>query len=441
MATKIKVDYDRELLAGIELIEETGQAQAAEIAQSSNGKKTTAGFWRVEPASRTVRAAGTIFIVHTPDGNTFRQRWPKNGCTAETLKAFREAASRYRFDFDQAEKDRLARLREATRRQEAEAAERERALHEEQRGRQAAKAPATRRKKKKYTHEEIVNCDVSPSYAQALLDDPGDKSRRPRPLSESNIRRFVDIIEGNRWNPDFMYIDWFGQVINGRHRLTAIARGDKTVACKLIFGVDPDLFLVTDTARNRTGGDTLYVEKLAGIDGVRDWDRMASALRLLNSYKSGAPTQSWGHQRVDNDVLVGLAHQYPLIHTAMEMAVALHQGRKQGRARFQPSSAIVFCYLALEAWPDCGEKMDSFQVSTTLGTNVGETDPRKALYDLMLSQNSTKRGDVKINAIKQLALLLKMWNAYCTGRPVRTATWRTDESMPVPVTETEVMNA
>lgn len=425
----------------MELVEETGQAQAEQL-ETVYGKKPADGFWRITPELKSERGPGTTLFFTSPEGREFRQKFPVNGCSSTTIKLFRQSLARYGFDIDAERKEMAGRARDKRQRESDAVAEKEKRLHADL---AAAKPPVTvatvRKKKKVYPREEVSSADVNATYAQALLDEPGDGSIVPRPLSAVNLRRFATIIEGpDLWVPDYLYIDWFGFVVNGRHRLTAIASQDNTVACKFIWGVDPALYAICDSPKPRSGGDTLYSAELAPAGGT-DHSRMASALRMLHSYKIGSPSSSWSKDRVENRFYVELAHRYPMIIEAMEVAKVLYTaGRRLGRVSYSPSPAIVFAYLAHERWPDCGKTLDEFMLGVTLGENVAGDDPRKALYNLMGSrQNTKKRGpEAAIGRVKQLALLLKMWNAYCSADDVQVATWRDGEQMPLAITESDV---
>lgn len=434
-------NHNLEFLAILGLVDETGLVQAQELAERT-GQMPIEGFWRITP-SATERTPGTTIFIHPPVGKPFRQLYPKGKVTGDTVRILKLGLERFGFDIPAAQKERLDRVRDQTRREAEAAREREAALH----ARQAADRPAPmsppRRRRKKWPKEEIVNCDVGGLYALELLEEKGDGSLRARPLSPSNVKRFVGIIKDGFWVPDYMHVDWYGFVINGRHRLTAITEVDTVVPCKIIYGVDPAMFAVFDTPRIRTGGDTLVISEQSPPGSH---NQMSAALKLLVGYKSGAPMATWGRERIENEMMSGYANRYPKIYEAMEMAKSFHTGRKKGTARFLPSASIVFCYLALENWPECGLLMDQFMIGVTLGVDAGGhyphnsrdalRDPRKALYNLMVGAHT------KNNAVDQLALLLKTWNFFCTGRTTHDARWRTSgrasEQMPVAVTATQV---
>lgn len=432
-------DFDREFLGLVNLVEDHGKAQYEELAET-NGRKPRKGFWRVTPEAEQDRSPGTTFWFHTDDGSDFRQLFPRKGCSAATIKMLTNALERYGFDIAAVKKEAASRARKRAEAEQRAAAERERELHLAQ----AANKPTVqqvRKKKKAYPSQQLDEGDISPSYAESLLAEKGDGALIARPLSPTNVARFVGIIENDLWVPDYFYFDPYGFCINGRHRLTAITQAGKTVFCRMIWGAPQELFAICDSAKPRTGGETLFITGMAP-PGSQAHERMASALKMLHCYKSGAPWGSWGKAKVENNFHIALAQRYPLIIEAMERSKLLHPGRATGRASYAPSAATVFCYLAVERFPNCGELLDQFMLAVTLGNNLGGKDPRKALYNLMANrqQPGSKRGpEGNLHRIRQLALLLKMWNFWLSGKEADVATWRDGEQMPLAITEAEVV--
>lgn len=436
-----KKDYDGELNALIGLIEATGAAQAEDIGLET-GDVAKDGFWRVQPPIDQ-RPPGSTLEITNPDGGMFRFTITKRQATEDTVRVFTRQSERYGFDFDKARAEQKERALARQRRAAEDLAAREAALH----ARHAASAPVAapaRRKRKKWPKQEISNGDINPTVAQALLDDPGDGTLRPRLIYPSNVARFERIIRNGLWLPDFMHVDWFGFLLNGRHRLTALIQLGVTLECNIIYGVDPRLYASFDSPRPRSGADTLVITGAVpeGAHGQAH-KHMSAALKMIDCYKNNMPWGSWSKARVENDELPIFVERYPLIYPAMEMASVLYGGRRRvGQVKFRPSPSIVFCYLALERYPHCGPLMDAFLTGVVFGESIGNADPRRALYNLMHERTGEDSGGETIpGAIRQLALLLKAWRQFCTGYSYKRGIgirWAKGERMPQPVTEAEV---
>lgn len=398
--------------------------------------------WKVEPGI-TGRQRGAVVHITTPDGETFRSQIPSVRVTEQTLKTLTQQLARYGFDIAAARSAQIDRAKRAQAELAAAQAKRERDRNLALAAGRPEPEAAPRKPKKKYPTLEVSLADVDAFYAMAMLEETGDGSNQKRLLTPDNVQRFVKIIEAGLWIPDVMCVDWYGYVINGRHRLQAIFETEATVPCIILWGCDPRMFTVFDTPKVRTAGDTLYAKGLAGAEGINA-NHMGSALRMVHSCKQIRGLElteippNWSRRRVENTEILMLVDLYPGIYKAMESAKVLHAtGRKLGVARFSPSPAITFCYLAHERWPECEDALDQFMVGATLGLNMGASDPRKALYNLMLNAMASKT--TKIPPIMQLALLIKQWNWWLTGRKNKQgAQWRASDGLPVPITGEEV---
>lgn len=401
--------------------------------------------WKVAPDVTGRKKGATVFIT-TPGGQTFRSQIPSARITDQTIQVLNQQLARNHFDIAAARAARTDRMRRAQQESAAVQAKAERARNEALAANRPVPDQAPRRPKKIYPNLSVQSIDVGDLYALELLEAVGDGSSQKRPLSPDNVQRFIDIIRDGLWIPDVICIDWFGYVINGRHRLAAIIEAGITVPCIILWGCDPRMFAVFDTPKVRSGGDTLYAKGLAGADGVNQ-NRMAAALRMLHGYKrprllvvdEEATFKTWSRKRVENTELLALVGLYPGIYTALESAKVLcASGRKDGQAVFMPAPSVTFCYLARERWPECGPALDEFMIAVTLGLKVGPGDPRKGLYNLMVAASASK--NTRIPAVKQLALLCKQWNWWLTGRKMKQGVqWRpADEGMPVCVTGEEV---
>lgn len=442
-------DFERELENLFGTVEAEGAAQAEEIGLDT-GQVARQGFWRIDTPV-TGRSPGKTLTFTNPDEKTFRFTIPKNGCTADTLRIFTRQAERFGFDFELARNMQKARDRDRATRLAEEAAARELALHQQQQ-RVAADKPAApaRKKRKKWPREEINDCDVNASYAQSLLDDPGDGTLKARPIYRSNVNRFKRKIKNKTWRPHYTHVDWFGFVLNGRHRFTAVVElaeefddPDFSVPFKIIFGVDPALYPTFDTDLTRSPADTLVIGGHNPAEGGGQAHKhMAAALKIIHFYKESVPWGSWSKIRLENEEVLLHVDRYPLIYQAMEMATRLYLGKRRiGQVKFRPTAAIVFCYLVLERYPECWALMEEFINGVTLGEHPGG-DPRRALYNLMRERTSEEAGGETLpGTVKQLALLLKAWKQYCTGYRYRSGgaiSWRKGERLPMAITASEV---
>ena len=108
-------------------------------------------------------------------------------------------------------------------------------------------------KKVVYSKETIKMEVMSPERAARLLK----KNINNRPISNAAVKKFKHIIENDMWERvgDCITIDKYGNLLNGQHRLTAIAEGKKSVLVDIKYGVDPNVRFCQNTGRTTTLSD------------------------------------------------------------------------------------------------------------------------------------------------------------------------------------------
>lgn len=372
--------------------------------------------WTAEPGEDE-RVPGTTITIKTGSGQTLRSRMPAK-VSDQTVTTLRNQLTRAGFDERVAKKIQRDLHRRANEKEEAELAAKEQATKAAIKPRRGDKPRATG-PKKKYPELRAQLVLVSPSYAQALMDDPGQRTHW-RDLSPDNVSRFETMIEDDEMLPTVIQIDWFGFVGNGRHRLQALINVGRDVVLTLLWGVDPALYDVEDTPKVRTAGDSL---KSAGLipDDLKK-DDIARALRALKQYKDGELPTSGGHKRVENRVVTKFAEEFPGINDAARIAVDLFSsGGTPGKVRFKRTPAIVFVYLALEALPGCEAKLKEFIDGVTIMDNVKARsgDPRAAGHFFMNSVREGEKGGNPLTNPQQLSLLTVLWNAFVKGTSLK----------------------
>lgn len=83
---------------------------------------------------------------------------------------------------------------------------------------------------------------------------------------------------------------------DGQNRLAACIRANTSFDTHVIFGIDPRAFAVMDTGANRSHSDIL------GIMGVKNAEKVSSAIRLIKAFQSGK-TSTQNASKLTNDEL------------------------------------------------------------------------------------------------------------------------------------------
>lgn len=107
---------------------------------------------------------------------------------------------------------------------------------------------------------------MTPDHAKKLLET-NTINRKLRP---GWVNYLVDQIHTGQWylNTDAIGVSASGKLVNGQHRLSAIAQSGRAVPVLLATGIPDDAFLITDTGIKRSTADILGISPLLSSDAT-----------------------------------------------------------------------------------------------------------------------------------------------------------------------------
>lgn len=243
---------------------------------------------------------------------------------------------------------------------------------------------------------------VTPEMAKEWLQ----LNRLNRPLKRRLVERYArDMARGNwRVNGEPVIFSKSGVLLNGQHRLTAIAEGSVTVALTIVRGVDESTFNTFDSGGGRTTSDVL------GVLGERNQSTLTAALRNLWCYREGKAFNS----PVSTLTLLDLLEQEP----ELRESVAWVCGRRWEK-HLAPQGVLSFCHhLFQELDPN---KAEQFFEQLHTGTMLAKGDPvltlRRRLFE----------AEGRLEKAEVIAFVLRAWNAHVQGTKLQVLRLPTDE--------------
>ncbi|MFD7690086.1 hypothetical protein [Streptomyces sp. NPDC059781] len=241
-----------------------------------------------------------------------------------------------------------------------------------------------------------------------------------RPLSKAAVQQLAGRIQRGEWQLTHQGIafDEDGVLIDGQHRLAAIAKAGIAVPLTVTHGVPRTAFTVMDTGRKRTGRDAL------ALAGEANATHLAAALRGLHLYLN-APNAAWsgGSSVTSNDQLLSLLEKHPGVRDALHRGLALNRG-----CRITTTAATIGWYVTTEARPDIDQTPWLDGVVT--GANLEAGDPRLTLRNTMLSLAAGRTHRRRDDSREHLLYYLKSWNAWVEGRSMKLLRRSPNETMP-----------
>lgn len=262
---------------------------------------------------------------------------------------------------------------------------------------------------------DAVRIILTPEIALEMLE----ANRLNRPLQQGLVNRIADQIRRGLWkyNGDTIKISDTFDVLDGQHRLWAVAEAKRAVETLVVFGISREAFDTIDTIRKyRNASDTVALE---GV--VRHRATVATALTWLMRYERGVlETYKAPANRVENADVKHALRNNPNIVAAAERAAPLQ--------RIVPRGLATFFYYVLSSQ------------NTALAEEMVEilTDPSRTplnhpyyLLRSYLTSAATRR-----DAVRTIALMIKTSNAVYRGAkltalPIYSPQGRNPERFPV----------
>lgn len=272
---------------------------------------------------------------------------------------------------------------------------------------------------------------MTPDKARKLLQ--ASEHFANRTIIRRRVERLVHAIETGQWivTHQPVAVTTQGVLLDGQHRLTAIAEAGIPVEIMVARDVDPSTFGVIDTGAVRTIGDAL---KIAGYTAT---NHRAAIVRTRLTYDAvvGSSARDWSRHHAEvttKDVLDYLEEHNDAVDAA------LHTSRRvaMGLSRYGLISSIGAVGLILDTTPtDIGtDTRAEFFERLNDGVLLGPMSPILALRRWYTSDTGYVRVPGQYRRQTSIAVTIKAINDYALDRDRSVIVWRHgSEPMPAPL--------
>lgn len=251
---------------------------------------------------------------------------------------------------------------------------------------------------------------ITPDAAIAMLAN----NKANRPIKRQNLAFLCDELKAGRWqiNGDAIRIAPDGTLIDGQHRLTAVAQTGITITTFVVTGVNKMAFETIDSGACRSNGDTL------AVIGEKNTRNLAAALSIISDLQSGNTSFS-RNNKIGNTEIVDLLNKNPDIRKSARWGNAL--------ARLCPPSIAISCHYLFSRID--ANKADAFFSGIADGVGLGFDDAPYIIRQRLI-ENATSKAKLTRRYI--IALMIKAWNAYRKGQKLKFLRFREEGSSPEP---------
>ncbi len=260
----------------------------------------------------------------------------------------------------------------------------------------------------------VVMMVATPAWAAEVLEKCNTRNRK---LSNT-WNRLRSTISRGAWkiNGECVVFDSDGVLIDGQHRLHAIAQSGRAVPVLVIYGVEPEAFTTFDQGKKRSGSDVLSTDS-----EFRDHaETTSSALAWLIRKEQGQLHSTSKPESVPNDEILDRVKRYP------GLIDSVHRAHGELRSRLIPPGMTAFLDYVLHGIDaDAGQQ---FLKRVCAGFDVvsdsWEARLRKRLEDLAPRRTVIAQRDI-------LALVIKAFHGSYRGLRVPTVlAWKSTDAFP-----------
>lgn len=256
---------------------------------------------------------------------------------------------------------------------------------------------------------------VTPHVATEMLTH----NRNNRRLVETMVEKLAGALERGEWefNAETIKFDEDGTLIDGQHRLGAIARAGVPAPVLVVRGLSPVARETVDIGRTRRLADHL------ALRGVMNYTQVAGTTTLLYRVLHNHIPRKRGHYPTHSQLLAFYEEHLTLITDATIYGRAVYQAH----LRVAPSILSTAHSLGQIAAPH-GQYEEFFNALAD-GSNLEANSPVLRLRD-RLQRDALDRRVVRYQE-KQLAAIIKAWNRWVSGLDApQVYTWRDNEPFP-----------
>ena len=242
---------------------------------------------------------------------------------------------------------------------------------------------------------------ITPELAKQMLSI----NHANRRLIDSGVERIMGIIARGEWmedSTDAIGLDYDGGVVNGQHRLTAIANGTITVRALVLRNVNPDVIKVIDQGQPRN------LTQILQMSGRYEYaSDLAGAITYLwciwQDYEKTLPAAV----KPSIPQMLEFFARHPHLPDSVRVAVDVTRGLNGG---VQKAKLAALHYLMATADSDVA---DDFFSKLETGLEIQAGDPVGALRDKIIANNSANKAE---SPVVVAAWVVKAWEAQRAGR-------------------------
>ena len=250
---------------------------------------------------------------------------------------------------------------------------------------------------------------MTPEWAQDILKN---QNKSNRPVKNTAVAKLLKAIQNNEWKLTHQGIafDWNGNLVDGQHRLIAIAQSGTPVPIAVATDCDPSIFIACDIGTARTSGDVLSVNGATKNDATI----IGAAIGIVVRYTK-YPTLVWVGKvaQVSHTEILDYYNKW----ADWELPMMLVNKAYRGYRFATPSNVLALILLARTAGHDW-DTLEDFATGLGTGANLPE-DSALLTYRNYLQFPGARPLRVANIQQHRFACIIKAFNYYAQRLPLK----------------------
>jgi hypothetical protein len=274
---------------------------------------------------------------------------------------------------------------------------------------------------------------ITPELAAEYLKR-NTKNRRQRRVM---ARVFASMMRAGKWfvTSDAIAFDWHDRLMNGQHRLLAIAESGVPQLFCVMRGLDPAAYSALDGGLKRSVGDHLEMLDVPHYNQTAAIARRIAQYALLGRMSVGiaaGANSSGGTVGPSTADVLEVALDYPVVQHAAEFAA---QHKKQLQRLALSGSTVGTLYALYAPWHG---GIHDFLHRMISAVGLTERDPALAMF-IRAQANAQSLKPDRMPQSTLLGYLVLAANHDYHGNEVSKLQWRRDDSFPQPAVDSAHM--
>ena len=253
---------------------------------------------------------------------------------------------------------------------------------------------------------------VTPDLAAAWLE------RNPlnRHLNQRYVATLAGAMSRGEWrvNGDAIRRTAADELLDGQHRLAAVVASGVTIESLVVDGLDPASQITMDTNRKRSFADQLKMR------GEHEYNAVAALVNKIYRWESGQPLSH--NKPATYDQLLAIYERSSGLDASVRVA---HSVRRQLPVAASILSLAHYLFSRIDV-----TDAEFFFGRLKDGQGLIDGDAILALRKYILNSLAGPRGRGRVDDATLLAVVIKGWNAFRAGTPVKTLWWRSGGAKP-----------